>query len=60
MFLLCPNLSPHALAEPVWWALSCSHGGDVVCVDGGTGRVAWRACLPGRCEAGLTVTSDLR
>lgn len=43
-----------------WWAFGCSHGGEVVCVDGVTGSAVWRADLPGRCDAGLAVTHDLR
>ena len=42
------------------WVLACSHGGDVVCVDGQSGRAVWRAVLPARAEAGLTVTSDCK
>ena len=40
------------------WVFACSHGGDVVCVDGHSGRAVWRRVLPARAEAGLTITSD--
>ena len=43
-----------------WWAFACSHGGDVVCVEGAAGSVLWRTALDGRCEAGLVVLPDLR
>lgn len=43
-----------------WWAFGCSHGGEVVCIEGVTGNVVWRAELSGRCDAGLAVTHDLR
>jgi hypothetical protein len=58
-------LSYHAFSGEVgagfsWWAFACSHGGDVVCVEGAGGRVRWRTALKGRCEAGLSVLPDLR
>ncbi len=40
------------------WVFACSHGGDVVCVEGQSGRGVWRRALPARAEAGLTITSD--
>ena len=40
------------------WVFACSHGGDVVCVEGQSGRAVWRRALPARAEAGLTITSD--
>jgi len=40
------------------WVFACSHGGDVVCVEGQSGRAVWRTTLPARAEAGLTITSD--
>ena len=42
------------------YALACSHGGDVVCVDAGRGALVWRATLPGRADAGLAVTADMQ
>ena len=42
------------------WVFACSHGGDVVCMDGQSGRAVWRAELPARAEAGLTTTSDCK
>ena len=47
-------------AEVHWWAFACSHGGEVVCADGGCGEAVWRAQLPGRADAGLAVTADLK
>ena len=40
------------------WVFACSHGGDVVCVEGQTGKAVWQTVLPARAEAGLTITSD--
>ena len=40
------------------WVFACSHGGDVVCVEGQSGRAVWQAALLARAEAGLTITSD--
>ena len=40
------------------WVFACSHGGDVLCVEGHSGRAVWRSTLPARAEAGLTITSD--
>lgn len=40
--------------------LSCSHDGDVQCVEGATGAAVWVARLPSRADAGLCVTADLR
>ncbi|DBA85609.1 TPA: hypothetical protein ACH3X1_005188 [Trebouxia sp. C0004] len=40
------------------WVFACSHGGDVVCVEGHSGRAVWRRALPARAEAGLTIASD--
>jgi len=40
------------------WVFACSHGGDVVCVEGHSGKAVWRRALPARAEAGLTITSD--
>ena len=47
-------------AEVQWWAFACSHGGEVVCADGSCGEAVWRAQLPGRADAGLAVTADLK
>ena len=40
------------------WVFACSHGGDVVCVEGQQGRAIWRVLLPARAEAGLAITPD--
>ena len=42
------------------WVFACSHGGDVVCVHGQSGRAVWQTILPARAEAGLTITSDCK
>lgn len=43
-----------------WYALACSHGGDVVCIEGRTGARVWGARLPGRADIGLAVLADLQ
>lgn len=43
-----------------WFAFACSHGGDVVCVEGETGRLIWTTAINGRAESGLTLTGDLK
>lgn len=43
-----------------WYALACSHGGDVVCIEGWTGARVWGARLPGRADTGLAVMADLQ
>ena len=55
-----PSILSARAGAAAWFALACSHGGDVVGVDGVSGGVRWRTALPGRCEAGLAVTPDLR
>ena len=47
---------------PGWgcYALACSHGGDVVCVEARRGLLVWRTTLPGRADAGLAVTADMQ
>ena len=47
-------------AEVHWWAFACSHSGEVLCSDGSCGEAVWRAQLPGRADAGLAVTADLK
>lgn len=42
------------------YALACSHGGDVVCVEASRGALVWRATLLGRADAGLAVTADMQ
>jgi hypothetical protein len=58
-----PGRSPCAPRGPAggrWFALACSHGGDVVCVDGASGARVWDAALPGRADAGLALAADLQ
>ncbi|EIE25078.1 acetyl-CoA synthetase-like protein [Coccomyxa subellipsoidea C-169] len=43
-----------------WFVLGCSHGGDVVCIDGPSGTPLWRSTIGGRAESGLTLTGDLQ
>ena len=61
---LHPTSNPTRVPEkdPGWgcYALGCSHGGDVVCVEGTGGALVWRARLPGRADAGLAVTADMQ
>lgn len=61
---LTPASKPTRVPEagPGWgcYALACSHGGDVVCVEGTQGALVWRATLPGRADAGLAVTADMQ
>jgi hypothetical protein len=42
------------------FAFACSHGGDVVCIEGSTGRLIWTSIIQGRAESGLTLTADLQ
>lgn len=42
------------------WVFACSHGGDVVCVEGHLGGLVWEGQLPGRADAGLTISSDCK
>ena len=42
------------------WVFACSHGGDVVCVEGRSGGVVWEGQVEGRAEAGLTISPDCR
>eukprot|EP00887_Chlorella_sp_A99_P006889 scaffold2.g6889.t1 len=37
---------------------ACSHGGDVRCMDAASGRLCWRADLPGRADAGMALCSS--
>ncbi len=58
-----PGGSLHAPQGPAGgrcFALACSHGGGVVCVDGASGARVWGAALPGRADAGLALTADLQ
>ena len=43
-----------------WYAFASSHGGDVVCVEGASGRLIWRALLSGRANIGLALTAGLQ
>ncbi|CAL8461978.1 g1509 [Coccomyxa elongata] len=43
-----------------WYAFGCSHGGDVVCIDGASGSPVWKTCIEGRAESGLTLTGSLQ
>jgi hypothetical protein len=43
-----------------WYAFACSHGGDVVCVEGKSGSLIWRTLLDGRANVGLALTGDLQ
>ncbi|BDA41299.1 probable enterobactin synthase component F at N-terminal half [Coccomyxa sp. Obi] len=43
-----------------WYAVGCSHGGDVVCIDGGSGTPVWKTCIEGRADSGLTLTRSLQ
>ena len=52
--------NPSPLPGWRWYALACSHGGDVVCIEGRTGGRVWGGRLPGRANAGLAVTADLQ
>lgn len=42
------------------FVFACSHGGDVVCLDGSTGARVWEACLPGHLDAGPALSQDLK
>ena len=41
-----------------WWVYACSHGGDVVAVDGASGEPVWETRLPARLNAGMTLSKD--
>ncbi|KAK9862387.1 hypothetical protein WJX84_006241 [Apatococcus fuscideae] len=41
-----------------WWTFACSHGGDVIAVDGPSGETVWETCVPGRAAAGLALSKD--
>ena len=43
-----------------WHAFCCSHMGEVMCIDGLTGRRVWAAVLPDHTDSGLTLTADLK
>lgn len=43
-----------------WYAFCCSHGGNVVCIDGGTGAKIWETSVTGRAESGLALSADLK
>ena len=43
-----------------WYAFGCSHGGDVVCVDGASGQPVWRTRLEDRANTGMALTGDLQ
>ena len=43
-----------------WFAFGCSHGREVVCVDGHTGAEVWRTLVTGRADIGMALTADLK
>ena len=43
-----------------WHAFCCSHGGDVRCIDGVTGKTVWATLLPDQADRGLTLPADLK
>ena len=43
-----------------WYAFGCSHGGDVVCIDGFSGKLVWRTRLEARANTGMALTDDLQ
>ena len=43
-----------------WYAFCCSHGGDIVCLDGETGARIWGTSVLGRAESGLVLSADLK
>ena len=51
---------PQQQKQQQQWVFGCSHGGDVVCVEGHSGRAVWGAVLPARAEAGLSITADCK
>ena len=52
--------APQQARQQQHWVFACSHGGDVVCVEGRSGGVVWEGQVEGRAEAGLTVSPDCR
>lgn len=43
-----------------WYAFGCSHGGDIVCLDGETGAKIWETSVLGRAESGLVLSANLK
>ncbi|KAK9818648.1 hypothetical protein WJX74_008470 [Apatococcus lobatus] len=41
-----------------WWAFACSHGGDVIAVDGASGELVWETRLASRLNAGIALSND--
>lgn len=41
-----------------WWVYACSHGGDVVAVEGVSGEPVWETRLPARLNAGMALSQD--
>ena len=41
-----------------WWVFACSHGGNVIAVDGPSGETVWETSVPGRASAGIAIGND--
>ena len=56
---ICRVIDAERGAKMQWWAFACSHGGEIACIEGISGKPVWKTELPGRAEAGMAVSNDL-
>ena len=47
-------------ADTAQYVFACSHGGDVMCINGRSGAIIWQANLPGHLNSGLTLCHSLK